>query len=72
MGQTTITIDWRATKLCAAIVMTMSIHFALFVDPAYAGRLEAGTFVAHDTFGANTGPEFVAFQEPFDGNYILK
>lgn len=37
------------------------------VAEAQAGRLEAGTFEAHDTLGTtNRTPDFVPFQEPFD------
>lgn len=33
---------------------------------AHAGRIEAGTFTAHDTLGTNRTPDFVAFQQTFD------
>lgn len=36
------------------------------ISPAQAGRIEAGTFIAHDTLGSNRTPDFVPFQETFD------
>ncbi|MCK0098033.1 H-type lectin domain-containing protein [Qipengyuania sp. S6317L1] len=39
---------------------------SLLPAPAQAGRLEAGTFTAHDTLGSNRTPDFVPFQEQFD------
>lgn len=43
---------------CALILLTC--------QPALAGRIEAGTFTAHDTLGSNRTPDRVTFQQPFD------
>ncbi|MEL7188254.1 MAG: hypothetical protein AAGK17_01775 [Pseudomonadota bacterium] len=43
-----------------------ALAFGLQTSPAFAGRIEAGTFTAHDTLGTNQTPDFVAFQQPFD------
>ena len=40
--------------------------WALLAKPVQAGRLEAGIFTAHDTFGNDFNPERVNFQQPFD------
>lgn len=50
--------------LCVALLACA--FFALFSTPAHAGRLEAGTFTAHDTLGTNRTPDTVTFQQPFD------
>ncbi len=50
-----------ASLLCIAIAFS-----CLFPSAAHAGRLEAGTFVAHDTLGTNRTPDFVSFQQTFD------
>ncbi|MBD2840642.1 H-type lectin domain-containing protein [Erythrobacter rubeus] len=38
----------------------------LSCQPALAGRIEAGTFTAHDTLGTNRTPDRVTFQQSFD------
>jgi len=58
--------DWRCICYCAVWIAAFALCTVLSVFPANAGRLEAGSFTAHDTFGANATPDFVAFQEPFD------
>ncbi|MEL7197465.1 MAG: hypothetical protein AAGL10_04040 [Pseudomonadota bacterium] len=54
----------RLAWLCAGI-FAVSASFALVYHPASAGRIEAGTFTAHDTFD-NQNPVRVTFQQPFD------
>ncbi|MDY7098935.1 MAG: H-type lectin domain-containing protein [Pseudomonadota bacterium] len=44
------------------VIAANSIWYA----PAHAGRIEAGTFTAHDTLGSNRTPDPVVFQQPFD------
>ena len=51
-------------QFVAALLAVASLLFAQV--PAHAGRIEAGTFIAHDTLGTNTTPDPVFFQEPFD------
>lgn len=48
----------------AAVLCALSVSPA-FLAPAEAGRFEAGSFTAHDTF-ANPNPVRVTFQQPFD------
>ncbi|MEP2551259.1 MAG: H-type lectin domain-containing protein, partial [Marinomonas sp.] len=50
-----------ASLLCIAIALS-----CLLPSVAHAGRIEAGTFVAHDTLGTNRTPDFVSFQQTFD------
>ncbi|WP_204244753.1 H-type lectin domain-containing protein [Parasphingorhabdus marina] len=49
---------WTAMLLALAV-------WPAFLSPAMAGRFEAGSFTAHDTFG-NRNPVRVTFQQPFD------
>lgn len=49
----------------ASLVMLFAALCA-WAAPAYAGRIEAGTFTAADTFGAGSAPTRVTFQQPFD------
>lgn len=49
-----------------SIILVM-ISQIFIVSNAYAGRIEAGTFTAHDTLAVGTrAPEFVPFQQTFD------
>ncbi len=49
-------------------LLSIALLFACVLsEPAKAGRIEAGTFTAHDTFNAATRtPQFVPFQQTFD------
>ena len=51
---------------CALIFCACSLALALFAQPASAARLEAGTFVSHDTINGSRTPARVTFQQPFD------
>ncbi len=53
---------WRTLSVVCVIAAVM----AFASSPAQAGRIEAGTFTAHDTLGTNRTPDRVTFQEPFD------
>lgn len=51
--------------VCHLLLLCGTLLLAFF--SVEAGRLEAGSFTAHDTFGvADRGPRFVAFLQPFD------
>ena len=50
-------------QLAAWFICMLAFAFA---EPAQAGRLEAGTFTAHDTLGSNRTPDTVSFQQAFD------
>lgn len=54
----------RAHLFVGILAILASIVFA--VSAAYAGRIEAGTFTAHDTLGTNRTPDPVSFQQTFD------
>lgn len=44
----------------------LCLLLACLAQPAQAGRIEAGTFTAHDTLGTNRTPDTVLFQQAFD------
>ncbi|GMN13683.1 H-type lectin domain-containing protein [Altererythrobacter sp. MTPC7] len=44
----------------------LALVMCLAPSSAIAGRIEAGTFTAHDTLGGNRTPDFVSFQQTFD------
>lgn len=71
MSRATAKIEWHFLSLCAAHFAALVLFATTLVAPAYAGRLEAGSFVAHDTLGSNRTPDFVAFQETFDEQPIV-
>jgi len=58
--------NWRALHPYTWALLALLCLAVLPLAPAHAGRLEAGTFAAHDTFGTNRTPDFVPFQETFD------
>jgi len=49
-----------------AAVSIAAVLLCLVTFPAHAGRIEAGTFIAHDTLGTNRTPDRVTFQQTFD------
>jgi uncharacterized repeat protein (TIGR01451 family) len=53
-----------ARALAALLVCAAAMLVPL--SDAAAGRIEAGTFTAHDTFGTGVDPQFVPFQQTFD------
>ncbi|MEM6476414.1 MAG: H-type lectin domain-containing protein [Pseudomonadota bacterium] len=56
----------RALWLFAALALCVVLCALLAAAPASAGRLEAGTFVSHDTINGSRTPERVDFQQSFD------
>lgn len=52
---------WDALRFC----IFASLFCFIAVEDAYAGRIEAGTFIAHNT-NTNPNPVTVSFSEPFD------
>lgn len=56
-----VRVTFALTILAIAGVLAL-----LASSPATAGRIEAGTFTAHDTLGSNRTPDRVFFQQPFD------
>ena len=48
------------------LLLLSCLLWVLLAQPVQAGRLEAGIFTAHDTFGTDFNPERVNFQQPFD------
>lgn len=66
-----------ASQFRKAIVHSLSalcaylLAFEAMTSPASAGRIEAGTFSAHDTLGSNRTPEPVFFQQAFDTTPVL-
>lgn len=59
-------LNWRPLCQRAVWAAALMLCAATLASRADAGRLEAGTFQAHDTLGSNRTPDFVAFQESFD------
>ncbi len=55
----------RNTQRILTAILFIAACFLLPVSDAYAGRIEAGTFTAHDTF-QNKNTVRVSFQQPFD------
>ena len=52
-------------RLISCLVLVIAAN-SIWYAPAHAGRIEAGTFTAHDTLGSNRTPDPVVFQQPFD------
>ncbi len=53
------------SRALVCLILLLGGTFLLAISPANAGRLEAGSFTAHDTF-ANASPVRVNFQQTFD------
>jgi uncharacterized repeat protein (TIGR01451 family) len=72
IGIFTASIPAPFAKGLAGVLAGLLLCFGLLAaTPAQAGRIEAGTFTAHDTLGTNRTPDRVTFQQAFDTTPIV-